>query len=1472
MRQSVSPRVLFWTLATVASVATFSLLPAPMVLLSNQPTVYAQGSEIQTPAVTGSTTLEHLEIDSVVLGVYKAVGMSAGNLSWTLSGTDSENFRIDQEPDGQGTLAFIVAQDYESPEDSNRDRRYHVNIVASDATSTASLPVTVRLVNFNEGPEISGLAEVGYVEHETKPVARYTATDPEGDRVTWSLDMYGDDCLFRINQRGELFFKDPPDYDAPKDGEVPCGSGNGGLKGNEGEHHNNAYYVGVIATSPASDDAIEPSPREDALAVRVIVTEGNNPPEFSDDGRNHEVDENTPAGEDVGAPVLARDDHYDTLAYKLGGTDGSSFEIKSDTGQIRTKVALDYEMKSSYSVEVTATDPGGLSTTTDVTINVRDVDDEGNVMLSPKQPRLEQPLNANLFDQDDEVSVRGWNWEKATSPLDANWEPIVGATSTSYIPLQADLGHYIRASVDYTDKHGDHSAKADTDGPVRQRVQTPPPLIPTPTPTPSPTPTPTPNPPGGSGQPPVNEAPTLTGVESVQYPENGTESAATYTASDPENNRIIWTLSGPDRAVFSIIQGVLTFNAQPDYEDPTDSDVSNVYRVTVEASDSTNVATLSATVTVTDVNEPPQFPFGETTRSVPQSTSTGQNVGAPVEATDPERDALTYTITGTDAASFSIVASTGQLQMSVGLTLGSYTVTVSVSDGKGADGNADASTDDTIDVTINVVSADPPVGTSPTSALKSIPRQFVPINGGPRRILLSEYFSDSDDGFPPYQTASSDTSVATVKVSEGYLMITPVGTGVATTTLTVSDTPSIRDEFKVIVYRPVLPRTDTETVHIVDPEVDTRLTSSDGSMVVTLPDDAREQFYQVAIDALSNNCGRQAPIGERRLCVLVNLFDLDAQSIEESMNLPATLNVSLSQGQYEAVQTDISNGEFEMWRGQGPPDTSWNLIPECEDPRGSAECYSLTQTSDGGNLTVFNISNFSEFTAGIDVSTPPPAQAPTPVPTPPATNPTADGTGSGGGASQRSYDTFAYVGNESPQISGPYLVEFPENGSEPVASYTADDPEDDAVVWSLFGADRRKFEISENGILSFRAPPDFEDPAGLKGNTYWVIVQAEDDGRPSEYDVHNVYVAVTDVNELGGVSGDAEPSVPEAQLGAVAQYHVDDPEDGVITWSLTGPDASSFAIDQKGNLSPAAAFDYEAPNSLDYDNVHLLTITATDDGRPELSVTLDVAVTVVNVNEAPVVGDLPAVELTLRQESFVLNLGESFTDPDGDYLAYRISGQSITSVATAALEGDALWITPVGEGEISLHVVAADQGGLSAVGILTVLVTDLNPDPTPVPIVVDEPVSTEIEAPEEPTVLELSAESEKTDAFWPLSERLWSNVTQQPDGLPKVLVAFAIEPVDVPPKADVKLPPFITPTPLERAVPMEGAGSDQARAPLAPSGDFRDRGLAFWVLALLSLIALSIAGYTVRMLVIHRLQPLYVDLARLRRRLGKEAG
>ncbi len=114
-------------------------------------------------------------------------------------------------------------------------------------------------------------------------------------------------------------------------------------------------------------------------------------------------------------------------------------------------------------------------------------------------------------------------------------------------------------------------------------------------------------------------------------------------------------------------------------------------------------------------NTAPSFGEGATAdRSVEEDTGEGGNVGDPVTATDNDNDSLTYTLssTGTDHNSFS-VDNNGQITVATGASLdyedkSSYTVTVSVHDGKNADGEDDTSVDATIEVTINVTNVDEP--------------------------------------------------------------------------------------------------------------------------------------------------------------------------------------------------------------------------------------------------------------------------------------------------------------------------------------------------------------------------------------------------------------------------------------------------------------------------------------------------------------------------------------------------------------------------------------------------------------------------------------------------------------------------------------------------------------------------------------------------------------------------------------------
>ena len=88
-------------------------------------------------------------------------------------------------------------------------------------------------------------------------------------------------------------------------------------------------------------------------------------------------------------------------------------------------------------------------------------------------------------------------------------------------------------------------------------------------------------------------------------------------------------------------------------------------------------------------NAVPTFANPTETRSVAENSAAATNVGAPVTATDTDSgDTLTYTLEGTDAASFTIVATSGQIRTRSGVTYDyeaqpSYSVTVKVDDGNG---------------------------------------------------------------------------------------------------------------------------------------------------------------------------------------------------------------------------------------------------------------------------------------------------------------------------------------------------------------------------------------------------------------------------------------------------------------------------------------------------------------------------------------------------------------------------------------------------------------------------------------------------------------------------------------------------------------------------------------------------------------------------------------------------------------------
>ena len=121
---------------------------------------------------------------------------------------------------------------------------------------------------------------------------------------------------------------------------------------------------------------------------------------------------------------------------------------------------------------------------------------------------------------------------------------------------------------------------------------------------------------------------------------------------------------------------------------------------------------LSGVFVVPSSNSAPEFGADTDTRTFPENSGTGTNVGGPVAATDVDNDTLTYSLTGNSR--FQIISTTGQITTASGQSwdyegIRNFQVTVNVSDSKDVAGDADTVIDDTIAVTISLTNVGGPV-------------------------------------------------------------------------------------------------------------------------------------------------------------------------------------------------------------------------------------------------------------------------------------------------------------------------------------------------------------------------------------------------------------------------------------------------------------------------------------------------------------------------------------------------------------------------------------------------------------------------------------------------------------------------------------------------------------------------------------------------------------------------------------------
>ena len=260
-------------------------------------------------------------------------------------------------------------------------------------------------------------------------------------------------------------------------------------------------------------------------------------------------------------------------------------------------------------------------------------------------------------------------------------------------------------------------------------------------------------------------------------------------------------------------------------------------------------------------------------------------------------------------------------------------------------------------------------------------------------------------------------------------------------------------------------------------------------------------------------------------------------------------------------------------------------------------------------------------------------------------------------------------------------IMYPENGTDPVATYTAVDPEGAAIAWSLGGTDADDFTIA-GGVLAFVKSPNFEKP-GDDGtdNVYDVVVEATDG--TGHVGRETVMVEVINVDEDGTVELSALQPAPNVMFTATLT-DIDN-----LSTDLTGSAEWQWSRSQSAtggweDIDKATSSMYE-PDEDGEDSGYYLRATAKYKDRQSPSgADNDKTASMVSANKV----------LVLRTSNKAPKFAE-VQDPDGENAADEaIAKRTVTETAAAGqLVGDPVTAEDDDADDVLTYTLVADADG-----------------------------------------------------------------------------------------------------------------------------------------------------------------------------------
>ena len=741
------------------------------------------------------------------------------------------------------------------------------------------------------------------------------------------------------------------------------------------------------------------------------------------------------------------------------------------------------------------------------------------------------------------------------------------------------------------------------------------------------------------------------------------------TASDPDGDALTFSLvsGNPDRFSVGIEDGVVTYvGPGEDFETKPDQ-----FDLKVRVQDGTGTgAEADVTVVVTDVNEQPSA----SASCDPCATSRGGQVRLTVTLSDPDGDVLACEWSAPDGHFIGHTDST-IVHWSAPNEAGHVTISVNVTDGRGGSALAD--------VDVEVVNAAP---------------QFEPevfhfelaenLNGRHQPVKLGQLTaSDTDGDVLTYSLASGDGNRFAVGAEDG--VVTYIGPG---------------ENFE----------TDPDQYELTALAKDASGAGAVAKVFVVVTDVNEEPAVSASCDPCTVSRG-----GEVRLMATALDPDGDALTYEwsapdgrfggrtdstivhwtaPSETGPVTISVNVADGRggsaLAAVDVEVVNAAphflHEVYAFELAENLSGSRLPVelgqlmASDPDGDAVVYFLASGNgdrfdvDSDNGVVTYVGPGEDFETGPDQY-----------------DLTVRAQDAGGAEAEVEVTIKVTDVNEEPTVSASCDPCTVSRGGEVRLSATAFDPDGDALTYKWSAPDGRFGERTDSSATRWTAPSETGhvmirvEVADKRGGLASATTEVEVVNAAPHF-LHDVY-AFELAEHLNGRNQPVE----------LGQLMASDPDGDALTYSLMSGDLDRFAVSADNGIvtyvGPGEDFE-TGPDRYD------LTVRAQDAGGGMAET--EVSVTVTDVNETPVaLAVIPDQVLDEGGGTVEIALSQYFGDDDGDDLTY-VAQSSDPRVVQAAVTNTLLTLTPAVYGSTTVIVTAEDPGGLQATQSLRVRVSD----------------------------------------------------------------------------------------------------------------------------------------------------------------------